>query len=218
MEVFGIPLALAAVQAVAYQFCSWGFGSHPASVYLSCCAGLVDWHWNRHLDSSNLVQKKSWTCTTLPSHLSTYLVSKANCFCEVAFAAQKPEVSLMNRPPRHPQRAGISEKTERQSSVAKRQGTPGTWEVAKPLWVAMLSSLSQDWMVGRGILAFSYGYMGIMQCCFCYLALTCELQASHLLWFHWQRGISPRLVDVLSSYPWYWHNDQGVRARRWIWT
>jgi len=75
MEVFGIPLALAAVQVL-----------------------LID------------IGTDIWTA--------------------VAFAAQKPEVSLMNRPPRHPQR---------------------------------------DWMVGRGILAFSYGYMGIMQCCFCWL-------------------------------------------------
>lgn len=104
MEVFGIPLALAAVQVL-----------------------LID------------IGTDIWTA--------------------VAFAAQKPEVSLMNRPPRHPQR---------------------------------------DWMVGREILAFSYCYIGVLQCCFCWL-----------MYFMLTPGIG-RMVKEYEPVSDYGHQDRVV--------
>lgn len=69
-------------------------------------------------------------------------------------------------------------------------------------------------MVGRGILIFSYGYIGVLQCCFCVSAFIAGLR---WIWFccDW---LSPRLVDVFSSDPRYWQNDQRVRARQRLWT
>lgn len=81
----------------------------------------------------------------------------------------------------------------------------------------------EDWMVGREILAFSYCYIGVLQCCFCVLALgvckKCRNNASQsseclICFFVWWQHLGPSDLFVVQCRPYLfsgfhkWNNQR----------